>query len=65
MKPLETFEKWLYTSMALWIAAFVWLGVVVWPEHPFVPVFDSVVAFILTAGAAITAVASFVLSRRP
>lgn len=65
MKPLRPFEKWLYPSMALWVWAFLWLVFVVWPQHPFVPVFDSVVAAVLTGAATITAVVSLILSRRP
>lgn len=62
MKPLKTFEKWLYPSMAAWVVAALWLFAVVVPQHPFVPVFDAVVGCILTGVAAVTAVVALALS---
>jgi len=63
--PLKPFEKWLYPSMVLWVAAFMWLAFEVWPNHPFVSTFDTIVAAFLTFGAAVTGIVSLILSRRP
>lgn len=63
--PLRPYEKWLYPSVALWWLAVIWAVCVVFPSRPFVSDFDSVVAALLTLGAAVTSIIAYVLSRRP
>lgn len=63
-QPLKLFEKWLYPSMLLWLAAFSWLVLRVVPSHPFTTPFDAVVGALLTAAATFTAAAALILSRR-
>lgn len=63
MEPLKPFEKWLYPSMVLWLAAVLWLSFVVWPSRPFVSEFDSYVAWTLTTAAGVTGVVAYVLAR--
>ena len=59
MKP---FEKWLYPSMLLWLAAALWVFLQIVPQGRFVPVADFVVGVVLTAAAAGTAVVALILS---